>query len=367
MPSSASAQRPAEPSGVRLAIVGSGSLARATGLALTGIDGLSRVPTRVLVLARNGAAAADLAHVTQLRAAAAGRALRCSAAALDPTDPAALAAALAGFDPAGVLVCASTQSPWEPADRPSAWTDLLRRGGLAVALPFQAQIAAAVAAAVRQACPAAFVVNACLPDAVNPLLALLGTPVLTGTGNIGMLATALQDALGLPDERRLHVVAHHYHLRAPADPADEARAWLDGEPVPGVGAHLAAQRGADRRGMNDLTGALTARLLADLATGATRDTHLPGVAGRPGGYPVRVAAGAITLRTPDEAGAIARNRAWSVREGISFETERVRFAPPVSAALAPVAPELAEGFAAADYPEVLAMLHTVRDRLRAAS
>jgi len=341
----------------RLAVIGSGSLARATCLALP-------IPADVHVLARNRAAVQDLCHVAQLRAAAAGRSTRFTPVVLDPADPAALAAALQAHDPAGVLVAASTQSPWEPIDRPSAWTDLLRAGGLAVALPLQAEVALNA----RRAGTGAWVVNACLPDLVNPLLALLGTPVLAGVGNIGMLATALQDDLGLPDESRLYVIAHHYHLHAPADPADEARAWLDGAPVDGVGARLAAQRGADRRGMNDLTGALAARLLADLATGAARDTHLPGVDGLPGGHPVRVEHGTVALRRPPgvtAAGADALNRAWTAREGVSFDAERVRFGSPVAEALGPVLPRYAEGFAAADFDGVLAALHAVRDELRA--
>lgn len=334
------------PREMRLAVIGSGSLARATCLALD-------LPADVLVLARNRAAVVDLCHVARLRAVAAGRPTRFTPAGLDMD-------ALARHDPAGVLVAASTQSPWEPLDRPSAWSDLLRAGGLAVALPFQAELALAV----RRTVPDAWVVNACLPDLVNPLLALLGAPVQAGVGNIGMLATALQDALGLPDESRLRLVAHHYHLRAPADPADEARAWLDGEPVADVGRLLAAQRAADRRGMNDLTGALAARLLADLATGAARDTHLPGVAGRPGGYPVRVEAGAVALRGVDPA-AEALNRAWTAREGVSFDAERVRFGSPVAEALLGVLPQYAGGFAAAEFADVLAALHEVRDELRA--
>ncbi|WP_432836696.1 potassium transporter TrkA [Dactylosporangium sp. CA-092794] len=355
---------------MRLAVVGSGSLARATCLALSAVSTLDGYAAEVAVLARDRPAVTDLCHVAQLRAAAAGRSLRFVPVVTDPTDPAALVAVFAVFGPHGVLVCASTQSPWEPMDRPSAWTELLRAGGLVTALPLQAQIALATVRAVARTRPDAFVVNACLPDLVNPLLALAGAPVLTGAGNIGILATALQAALGLPDEGRLHVLAHHLHLRGPADPEDEALAWLDDLPVDGVADLLSAQRGADRRGTNDLTGALCARLLADLATGAARDTHLPGVGGRPGGYPVRIDGGSVTLRLPaglDAAAAERANRAWSAREGVSFEPERVRFSAPVSTALAPVLPRYAEGFAAGDLDDVITALHAVRQRLRGSS
>jgi hypothetical protein len=321
----------------------------------------------IAVLARNTGAATDLCHVAGLRAAVAGRSQRYTPITVDPTDRAAVAEALGLVHPAGVLVCASTQSPWEPADHRSAWSEVLRRGGTALALPFQAQTALAVARAVRAACPDAFVVNACLPDAVNPLLHALGAPVLSGVGNVGILAAALQRALDLPDQQRLHVFAHHLHLREPAGERDEAEVWLDGAPVDGVRDLLAAQRGADRRGTNDLTGLLAARLLADLATGAERDTHVPGVAGLPGGYPVRVSGGSLALRLPagvDADRAVDANRRWAAREGVSVENGQVLFGPPVSEALAPVLPNLAHGFAVGELDDVTAEMRRMRERLR---
>jgi hypothetical protein len=363
------AQRPAEPSPgqVRLAVVGSGSLARASCLALSTVDGLAGVPVEVVVLARNAAAAADLCHVAQVRAVVTGRALRCTPAVVDPGDGAAVAAALGAFRPDAVLVCASAQSPWEPLDRPSAWTRALRRAGAGLALPLQAQIALVVARAARAACPGAFVVNACLPDTVNPLLDALGAPVLTGVGNVGTLAAAVQHALGLPGEGRLHVFAHHLHLQEPAAPGDEAEVRLDGAPLGGVRDLLAAQRRADRRGMNDVTGLLAARLVADLCTGATRDTHLPGVGGRPGGYPVRISGGSLALRLPaglDEARAVRANRRWAAREGAWVDEGYVRFGSPVTETLAPLLPEHAKGFAVDEFDDVTAAMHTMRDRLR---
>jgi hypothetical protein len=351
---------------MKLVLVGSGSLVRATCLALSAVDPSD--PLDVVVLARNANASAELCHVARVRAAVGGRPLRFTARTVDPTDATVVAEALGELDPAGVLVGASTQSPWEPVDRPSEWSALVRRAGLALTLPFQAEVALAAGRAVRLASSDAFVVNACFPDAVNPLLAASGVPVLTGVGNVGLLAAALQSSLGLPDQSRLRVLAHHRHLHRPASPAGEARAWVDDVPLVDVSYRLAAQRHSDRRGMNDITGLLAAQLLTDLLSGATRDGHLPGVGGRPGGYPVRVHAGAVTLRLPigiDEGSAVRANQQWAGDDGVVVQGQRIRFGPSVAEALTGILPEYADGFDLRDLPEVTATLHRLRERLRA--
>ncbi|BCB91023.1 potassium transporter TrkA [Phytohabitans suffuscus] len=351
---------------MKLAIVGSGSLARATCLALSTAD----IPAglAVVLLARDGAAAAGIAHVAGVRAALFGRPARFTAVLVDPTDADALGEALAEAAPDGVLVCASTQSPWEPADRPSAWGGLLRRAGFGLTLPFQAQIALATGAALRRSRPGAFLVNACFPDAVNPLLAARDVPVVAGVGNIGIFAAALQAALGLPDQSRLQVIGHHLHVHAPADPGDEAMAWLDGARLDDVGALLATHRTVGGgRGNNDITGLLAARLLTTLLTGATQDTHLPGVAGLPGGYPVRITAGEVALRLPpgvDRDRAVEANRRWATSDGALVEGGRVRFGPSVAEALAPLLPAYAEGFAVGEVAEATAAFQALRERLR---
>jgi hypothetical protein len=322
----------------------------------------------VVVLARDGAAAAAICHVAGVRAALSGRSVRFTPVPVKPTDPTALGAALAAAAPDGVLVCASTQSPWEAADRPSAWTALLRRAGFGLTLPFQAQVALATGAAVRRSSPAAFLVNACFPDAVNPLLTACGVPVVAGVGNVGILAAALQSALGLPDQGRLHVIGHHLQLHAPEDPRDEALAWLDGAPLDDVTGLLTAHRSVgDGRGNNDITGLLAARAVVALLTGATQDTHLPGVEGLPGGYPVRITAGGVALRLPpgvDRDQAVDANRRWAMRDGALVDGGQVRFGPAVTGALAPLLPAYADGFAAAEVTEVIAALEALRERLR---
>lgn len=179
----------------RLVVVGSGSLARAVCGSLAAV---ATAPVAVTVLARRPDAAAEVAYLTGTRAALAGRPVTAAAAGLVPDR---LADDLAGLDPTAVLVCASYQSPWERTAAPSAWTDLLGRAGFGAGLPLQAGLATDVARALAKAAPAAALLNACFPDAVNPLLAALGLPVLCGIGNAAIVAASLQAGLGLADQR----------------------------------------------------------------------------------------------------------------------------------------------------------------------
>src|SRR5262249_33966423 len=162
------------------------------------------------------AAATEIVHVASARASLSATRTAFRAAPVDALNGSDVEARLARIRPDLVLHCASHQSPWEPLDAPSGWTALLRRAGFRVALPRRAGPAGAVARAVEGAAPDALFVNACFPDAVNPLLAALGLPILCGVGNVSQLAASLQSALGCPDQEGLQVLAHHVHLHEPA-------------------------------------------------------------------------------------------------------------------------------------------------------
>ncbi|MCZ0991411.1 hypothetical protein O1M54_48450 [Streptomyces diastatochromogenes] len=177
------------------------------------------------------------------------------------------------------------QSPWEATRAPSAWTDLLSAGGFGIALPLHAVLARNVAQAIRSSRVPTLFVNACYPDAVNPLLHAEGLPVFCGVGNSATLAASLRAVLRPQAGERLRVLAHHAHLHAPADPADEARVWLDDRPVPHVGELLTAHRACSREELNAVTGHTAAVLAARLAAEQEVHADLPGPLGLPGGYP----------------------------------------------------------------------------------
>jgi len=422
---------------VTLVVVGSGRLARAVCYSLGAMAHRLPDDARVVVVGRRPEPVAELCYVASARAAlaaespdgpggpdgpgrsrGAGAAVRFEPVVVDVADEAAVAEVLGAAEPAGVLLCASTQSPWERMTAPSAWTALVERARFGVTLPFQAEQAVRVASAVPDG---AWFLNACFPDAVNPVLAALDVPVLAGVGNIGLLAASAQSALGLPDQRRLRMVAHHLHLYEPDRAEEEAMAWLDDEPLTGVGALLAAQRASARDELNHVTGHTAAVLVAALLTGSDLDTNLPGPLGLPGGYPVRVhgvplrvtprvaprrlasvsplsgprndntdasgrrgasrrgasgrgasrrgaSAGRVELRLPAGISlddAVARNQRWALADGALVDGGRVTFGDAARAELAAVAPELADGFDATDLTTVAERMHGLRDQLRA--
>ena len=350
-------------------MVGTGGLARAVCYSLAAV---ATGPAHAIVIGRCPDKATQLCFVANARAAAGGRAVTFEPAAGEPVP------VLDGVERLdGVLVCASSQSPWERLTRPSAWTDLVRRAGFGLTLPFQAELALRVGRSLTDREPRPWLVNACFPDAVNPLLAQLGVPVLCGIGNIGLLAASAQAALELPDQRRLRMLAHHLHLHGPAAGEPEALAWLGDEPVDAARL-LARQRTVDRTELNHVTGHTAALLLDRLVAGAAAeplDTHLPGPLGLPGGYPVCVRGIELDLRLPPgvtRAGAIEFNQRAALADGVVVEAGAqagvqagtMRFGPAAVAELQTLAPELAGGFAVTELPSATARLRALRDRLR---
>ncbi|GHJ44201.1 hypothetical protein Cs7R123_15430 [Catellatospora sp. TT07R-123] len=345
-------------------VVGSGSLARNICFSLAV---LADRPLTVTVVARDPAKSAEVAAIAAMRAALSGTPAGFRAATADLADTAALAEVLWAAAPDWVLHCASLQSPWEQLTHPSRWTELLSAAGFAATAPLHALLAAQVAAALRDSGVPARLLNACFPDAVNPILAGLGLPITAGVGNVALLAAGLRGALGLKPADHLRVLAHHIHLNRPEAPADEVLAWVGDEPVGDVTAALAALRGSARPELNAVTGHAAALLLLDLARGEVA-TNLPGPAGLPGGYPVCLAPdGTLGLDLPpgwDRAAAVAWNDRAGRREGIHVGETAVAFGGRTSAALSAVLPEFAGGFAVARLYEVAAAMLEVRENLR---
>ncbi|WP_189866922.1 potassium transporter TrkA [Streptomyces poonensis] len=346
-----------------LVVLGTGSLARSVCCSLAATRS---GPLRVTVAGRDVRAADEIAYLAGSRALLSGAPIDFDAAYVDPGSP-AVTELLARTSPRLLVVCASSQSPWERTRHPSAWTDLIAEAGFGLTLPLQAEIPVRAARAVADAAPDTLLINACFPDAVNPLLKTLNLPVLCGIGNAGLVAASLGHALGLGPTPRLKVLAHHVHLHPPADPADEARAWLDGAPLPDVTALLTRQRTTDRERLNLVTGHTAALLIAALAHGHTLYTSLPGPHGLPGGYPVTARDGTLTLDLPPlltEQEATEWNQRVGTGDGVTVHDGRVRFTGPAQAAVTAYAPALAEGFAATALDEAQTELKTVRDRLR---
>ncbi|MEV0841757.1 potassium transporter TrkA [Actinocatenispora sera] len=386
-----------------LLVLGTGSLA---GQVCGSIAVLAPEPLRLVLVGRDPDRAARLGYLTATRARLAGRPVTVQVEVADATDRAALDRLVTRYRPVGVASITSPQSPWEPQRARSAWTDLLADAGFAVTLPFQAVIAARVAEVLAER--GGWLVNASLPDAVNPLLAARGPAPLCGVGNVGILAASL--AATLPAGAPLRVVGHHWHLHRPDDPTAEARAFVGTEEIPDVSARLAGQRGTPRETLNQVTGLASARvLLGLLGTGPAADSvpdrpglpggaaasvpgplgspgrdaagvpgptglpggdaaSVPGPLGLPGGYPVRLGRGSVALDLPpalDRATAVALNEDWSRRDGVWVDGSRVVYGQRIAAALAEHAQDLGAGFPAAALDDAYTALSTLRSTLRA--
>jgi hypothetical protein len=94
---------------------------------------------------------------------------------------------------------------------------------------------------------------------------------------------------------------------------------------------------------------------------------VPGPLGLPGGYPVRLGRGSVTLDLPpalDRTRAVTLNQDWSRRDGVWLDGSRVVYGQRVVAALAGHAPDLAAGFPAAALDDACTALSALRASLR---
>ena len=349
--------------GSSVVLLGSGALARAVCSSLA----VSGRPMTVTVAARNGARAAEVAYLGNACAALAEAPVRYRAVPSQLSDPLELSRVIGATMPDIVLLAASYQSACEGLTRPSPWTRLVDRAGFGLTAPLHALLALTVADVVAQNGKPRLLI-ASYPDAVNPMLAALGYSVFAGVGNAALLSASLRAALDVRPRNRVRILAHRVHLCSPGAPEDEARAWVDGAPVPDVTSALSAQRATDLRELNLVTAHSTALLIRGLLAGAPMYTSLPGPLGLPGGYPVMIN-GNIQLDLPEDITpneAVEWNRAAARRDGVDIDNGQVRFSDRVLGVLHPYLPELSGGFPVDALETVGARLLTLRDKLRTA-
>ncbi|MEU7989574.1 hypothetical protein AB0B56_32390 [Streptosporangium canum] len=347
-----------------IVILGSGSLARSICYSLAAVCAEECVVT---VVSTTPSSSAEVCYVADVRAVSSGTPVRFRALSVGRYAAESISSILRQVRPRIVLNCASYQSPWEKTRAPSAWTALMNRAGFGFTLPLQAAVAVEAASAIAALDLPPLFLNACFPDAVNPLLKTLELPIFCGVGNVALLAASLRESLRPARGGRLQVLGHHWHLHTP-DAADEALAWLDGTPVREVGPLLRRQRAAARSELNAVTGHVTALLLTDLVAGREVRTSLPGPLGLPGGYPVRIYGRSLALDLPASmppAQAVALNSAWAERDGVSVEENgEVRFSAWASLAIRAELPDFPSTVHARDIPELCSRLLDLRDRLR---
>jgi hypothetical protein len=304
-------------------VIGAGDLGErlAHGLGATGRVG------EVVLAGRDASRGADI--VGMARACAPDCSFRFER--VDATSQPQLEELIGGTRPDMIVQCASLLSPWALAGRDDAVAVAIRQAGLAVALPMQLPIIHATMRAARAVGYAGPVANLSFPDVTNVVLGRLGLAPTLGLGNATMVAmrvrAALRERLGRGAELPLvRVIAQHAQLfpvmraELPADPADRVRVFLgedgdrddalayQGHPHPG---------GA---GLNQLTAAAAVGTLAALLPGARPSrVSAPGPLGLPGGLPVRIHRGTVSLDLPPGQSvddAIAYNDRMARHDGI---------------------------------------------------
>lgn len=285
-------------------------------------------------------------------------------AGLDALDTDAVEELIRTEAPDLIVQAASLISPWEIIGRDHPVARALNGAGIGVQLPVQLPIVLSVMRAVRGAGWTGPVANISNPDFIHPVLAAMELAPTIGLGNASILHLRAAAALKarVRDGRRtgeavdddlIRIVGHHKQVydvmqaRAPEDTDINTRVYLGKD---GAREDALAYEGAPvAPGIiyNVITAASAIPVLAALLPDA-EDTRFsaPAPLGLPGGYPVRIAGGKVTLDLPpgvDRDDAIAFNTAIGRRDGIAeiAADGKVRFSDTAAAAVADVDPVLA--------------------------
>jgi hypothetical protein len=234
-----------------------------------------------------------------------------------------------------IIGTATLQTWWLPRLLPRPVRQAFEVAGFGPWLPCHLAPTRSFMAGVRASSFAGPVLTAPFPDVVNPILGRLGLAPTAGIGNVDEIATKVRllaaERLAIPPESLdIHLVAHHalesatfggatpesappFHLRIThrgIDVTDEAEAMellLRPYPIPG---------GSDAA---FFTGGSTVRLVRALFREEPTQTHVPGPAGLPGGYPVTAGGGEIGLRSIpglEPAAAVAVNERSHPFDGV---------------------------------------------------
>jgi hypothetical protein len=331
-------------------VIGAGDIGERLAAGLAGHPGVRRL----LLAGRSRAAVAEVAATV-----ASGHDCLVEPVPLDATRVADVASLLAARRPDLVVQCAAGRGPWDLRSRDDPAARAVTAAGLAIRLPYQLAVPLAVMRAAAQAGYAGPVVNLSFPDVTGPILAALGVAPTIGLGNAGMIQLRARAAwrAAHPDDRSpplIRVIAHHAQVfdvmqaRPPADPGERCRIHLGEQGHRDDDLAYRAPTLAPGPRYNHVTAPAALPVLAALLPGAEPlRWSAPAPHGLPGGYPVRIADQGVALDLPPGVtvdDAIAFNQRMGRGDGVDHidDDATVHFTPACGAAVAGVAPELAE-------------------------
>jgi len=362
--------------GCDILITGTGSLAEATLYAFADVD--AGHPLQLAIGGRNARRRRWLALTANTRAVSLGLQNFTAEAALDGETPEAMAGVLAALRPRIIIQTASVQSPWT-LGQPNAWARMIIQGGYGLATPMHTIVTARLLRAIEIAGLDTLVINGAFPDIANSILQCMGFRSPVGFGNLDIVAVCMMATLGIRRQGAVQLLAQYEpHVAAFRLPPDKRggmspRAWIDGREIDDFGtrfAHILFPPGDDD-GLNQITGATVVPLALAFLDGRSYVGHATGPFGLPGGYPVTVENGVLSLRLPagvSETEAVAYNKRFEEHEGIVVDeaAKRIRLSGRAHAALHRHSPRLAEGYSIASLDDLEAAgrdLEALRDRL----
>ena len=328
-------------------IIGAGDLGErfAAGLAAAGqVD-------RLVLVSRSGAAEA---------AATIASSHECfvESVACDARDPGEVSKLLFKTDPDLVVLSASGRGPWAPPGQDEEAARAVGAAGFALRLPYNLPVPLAVMQATTDAGYEGPVANVSFPDVTGAVLARLGLAPTVGLGNAAMILLRARAALRAANPGAeltlLRVLAHHSQLsnvmqsRLPDDPAARARVYVGENGVLDDTLPYQAPPLAPSVRYNYVTAASSIPVLHALLPGAAPLLwSTPSPHGLPGGYPVRIAQGEVTLDLPPgvtEEQAVRFNQQQSQADGVEKidDDGTVHFTEAAREAVAAVDPALAE-------------------------
>lgn len=344
-----------------LLVFGAGSLASEVVRALTAIAASNNGPALCIVIASRDPARA--------RACTYGYAARIEVVHHAWRTIEATSHLIEDHAPDLVFHAASLQSAWDLTGR---WGAFVARHGYGVTLPLQLALAQHLQQALgRLAAPPRWV-NACFPDLANVWLTANGAsgpPPLCGIGNVALIARLLELHAHPMGSARFRLVAAHPHVAMFQQKRSVGEslplAWLGERSITAEVLVGLPNLPRDRR-INAFNAVDAAGLLWALLSGRDLATHAPGPGGLPGGYPVQILQGELTLDLPaalNQAAATAFNQSALMRDGVSIdEGGAICLSAAAAADLAEAAPGLAAGVTPQQMPEALRQMLSLRAR-----
>ncbi|RKF14146.1 hypothetical protein D6850_13350 [Roseovarius spongiae] len=333
------------------------------------IAATAKEPVNVVIAGRNEDRLSWLETAGNARAAMFATPARFRTERIDLLGEGASDSLLKKFRPGVVVQAASIQTSSVISDKGSRWTTLVAEGGLSATAIFQALISSRMAAAISATAPGTPLINCSFPDVVNGMITAMGHEVLCGTGNIAILSNVFDGAPGRP-EGELKILAQYQCLapwrRRPQDRDGPApRVFIDDAEHADPFATFRNCRLTPEPAI-EVSGASGVTLILALVAGRAWRGHAPGPNGLPGGYPVALDGGGLSLDLPlgvTEAEAVAWNDAFERANGLTISDGRATFHGRLAELLTAENFAHADGFDVADLEEVCEEMLALRERL----